>query len=63
MGCVLWRCDFVKCSNRDLCDNILCIRFLRHDCDKCTLRDMCVAYQNLDSTLKEKVKYESEKNK
>lgn len=52
MGCVLWRCEFVKCPNRGICDEILCIRFLKHECAKCVNRENCVAYKNLDSTVK-----------
>lgn len=48
MGCVLWRCDSsVMCPNESVCDKVLCVWFLRHDCNKCLYRDVCVACQRL----------------
>lgn len=45
MGCSLWRCDTARCCmNEMICDDILCIRFLRHDCDTCDLRDGCHSF-------------------
>lgn len=48
MGCVLWRCKYAcKCPNEFICDDILCLRFLKHECDMCAEQDTCVAFQRL----------------
>ena len=55
MGCVLWRCDVAsKCPNEFICDDILCARFLKHDCDMCAQRGTCVAYQRFKEKENEK---------
>lgn len=48
MGCVLWRCDLApRCTNEMVCEDILCMRFLKHECGKCIHRDNCAAYGRL----------------
>ena len=55
MGCVLWRCDrATECPNEFICDDILCSRFLRHDCDMCANRDTCVSRLRLKGKENEK---------
>ena len=55
MGCVLWRCDRAsQCPNEFICDDILCLRFLKHECDMCAHRDTCVDCQRLKEKENEK---------
>lgn len=62
MGCALWRCNYARhCMNEMICDDILCIRFLRHDCESCDLKDGCHSYavakiQKVKENEKEAVK-------
>lgn len=46
MGCVLWRCSGApSCVNEGICDKIMCVWHLRHECNKCLYQKECVAYK------------------
>lgn len=42
MGCDFWRCDTERCCmNSMICDDILCLRWLKRECDTCFMRANC----------------------